>query len=193
MLQLFDIFKTIFNDAPENWQIGFQDSATPGFTGITDLHDTIFFYLIIICVGVFWVLMNVIYVFNSSKSSLVHKYLNHGTLLETIWTIMPALVLIAIAFPSFRLLYLMDFSLFYNIADVKLNFIGTFFLLNSVGTYQESKENIESKTKKIHKQKKKISDKSITKIKTNSTSIIPFGRRRIFSSVFKLRYNWYST
>jgi hypothetical protein len=106
---------------------------------------------------------------------------------------MPALVLIAIAFPSFRLLYLMDFSLFYNIADVKLNFIGTFFLLNSVGTYQESKENIESKTKKIHKQKKKISDKSITKIKTNSTSIIPFGRRRIFSSVFKLRYNWYST
>lgn len=126
MLQLFAIFKTIFNDAPENWQIGFQDSATPGFTGITDLHDTIFFYLIIICVGVFWVLINVIYVFNSSKSSLIHKYLNHGTLLETIWTIMPALVLIAIAFPSFRLLYLLDFNSFYNIADVKLNFIGTF-------------------------------------------------------------------
>jgi len=108
MLQLFSIFSIIFNDAPENWQLGFQDSATPGFTGITDLHDNIFFYLIIISVGVFWVLANVMYIFNSSKSSLVHKYLNHGTLIEFIWTILPAFVLIAIAFPSFRLLYLLD-------------------------------------------------------------------------------------
>lgn len=37
--------------------------------------------------------------------------MNHGTLLETVWTILPAFVLIAIAFPSFRLLYLMDMPL----------------------------------------------------------------------------------
>jgi len=80
MFELFSMFNTIYNDAPENWQYGFQDAAAPGFTGITDLHDTIFFYLVIICVGVFWILINVIYNFNSSKLSLVHKYLNHGTL-----------------------------------------------------------------------------------------------------------------
>lgn len=80
MLQIFSIFNTIFNDAPENWQLGFQDSATPGFSGIIELHDTIFFYLIVISVGVFWVLGNLMYTFNSSRSSLVHKYLNHGTL-----------------------------------------------------------------------------------------------------------------
>lgn len=108
MFQIFTIFNTIFNDAPQNWQYGFQDSATPGFSGIIELHDTIFFYLIVICVGVFWVLGNIIYTFNSSRSSLVHKYLNHGTLIETVWTILPALILIAIAFPSFRLLYLLD-------------------------------------------------------------------------------------
>jgi len=34
--------------------------------------------------------------------------LNHGTLIELIWTVGPALVLVAIAFPSFKLLYLMD-------------------------------------------------------------------------------------
>lgn len=73
------MFNTIFNDAPQNWQTGFQDPATPGFTGIIELHDTIFFYLIIICVGVFWVFGNVIFHFNSTNSSLVHKYLNHGT------------------------------------------------------------------------------------------------------------------
>ena len=80
MFELFSMFNTIYNDAPENWQYGFQDAAAPGFTGITDLHDTIFFYLVIICVGVFWILINVIYNFNSSKLSLVHKYLNHCTL-----------------------------------------------------------------------------------------------------------------
>ena len=48
------------------------------------------------------------YHFNYKKNPIIHKYLNHGTLIELIWTITPALVLIAIAFPSFRLLYLLD-------------------------------------------------------------------------------------
>ena len=108
MLQNISIFNTIFNDAPQPWQLGFQDSAAPGFTGIVELHNTIFFFLVVICVGVFWVLGSIIYYYNSRKSPIVHKYLNHGTLIELIWTITPALVLIAIAFPSFRLLYLLD-------------------------------------------------------------------------------------
>ena len=108
MLQNFSIFQTIFNDAPQPWQIGFQDSAAPGFTGIVELHNTIFFYLVVISVGVFWVLGSIIYYYNYKKSPIVHKYLNHGTLLELIWTITPAFILIAIAFPSFRLLYLLD-------------------------------------------------------------------------------------
>ena len=105
---MFNLFNTIYNDAPQPWQIGFQDSAAPGFTGIVELHNTIFFYLVVICVGVFWVLFSIIYYYNTNNSPIVHKYLNHGTLLELIWTISPAFILIAIAFPSFRLLYLLD-------------------------------------------------------------------------------------
>ena len=108
MLNLFSIFNTIYNDAPQPWQIGFQDSAAPGFTGIVELHNTIFFYLVVICVGVFWVLGSIMYYFNTKNSPIIHKYLNHGTLIELIWTITPAFILIAIAFPSFRLLYLLD-------------------------------------------------------------------------------------
>jgi cytochrome c oxidase subunit 2 len=108
MFNNFSIFTTIFNDAPQPFQIGFQDSAAPGFTGIVELHNTIFFYLVLISVAVFWVQASIIYYFNSSKSGIVHKYLNHGTLLELIWTVSPAFILIAIAFPSFRLLYLLD-------------------------------------------------------------------------------------
>ena len=96
---MLHIFNTIFNDAPQPWQIGFQDSAAPGLTGIVELHNTIFFYLVVIFVGVFWVLSSIIYYYNSKKSPIVHKYLNHGTLIELIWTITPALILIAIAFP----------------------------------------------------------------------------------------------
>ena len=103
-----NIFNIIKNDSPEPWQIGFQDSAAPGFEGIIDLHDSIFFYLVVISIGVFWVLASVMMNFSQKNSPIVYKYSNHGTLIELIWTITPALVLIAIAFPSFRLLYMLD-------------------------------------------------------------------------------------
>src|SRR6266403_2509512 len=102
------IFNTIYNDAPQPWQLGFQDSAAPGFTGLVTLHNTIGFYLIVICFAVAWALFSTVYYYSSKNNPIAHKYLTHGTFLELIWTITPALILIAIAFPSFRLLYLMD-------------------------------------------------------------------------------------
>ena len=96
-------FKTkIQNDAAYPWQLGFQDGATPSFEGIVELHDSIFFYLIVISSLVFWMLGSVLINFNSSRAQIVHKYHNHGTLIELVWTLTPALLLIAIAFPSFN-------------------------------------------------------------------------------------------
>ena len=96
---LFYLFESliIHNDAPEPWTLGFQDGVSPGFSGIVELHNTIFFYLVVICVGVFCALGSIIFYYNINKSPIVHKYLNHGKLIELIWTITPALVLIAIA------------------------------------------------------------------------------------------------
>lgn len=102
------ILSPVFNDAPEPMQLGFQDGASPGFSGIVDLHDSIFFYLILISVGVFWILGSVLITFNIKNSPITYKYSNHGTLIELIWTISPAFILIAIAFPSFKLLYMLD-------------------------------------------------------------------------------------
>lgn len=99
---------TVFNDAPEPYQVGFQDGASPGFQGIVDLHDSIFFYLVVISVGVFWILGSVILNFSFKNSPITYKYANHGTLIELVWTITPAFILIAIAFPSFKLLYMLD-------------------------------------------------------------------------------------
>ena len=98
----------IFNDAPEPWTLSFQDGVSPGYYGIVDLHDNIFFYLVVIAILVFWVLGSTIFYFNSDKSKITYKYLVHGTLIEVLWTIFPAIVLLAIAIPSFRLLYILD-------------------------------------------------------------------------------------
>ena len=78
------MFSPIFNDSPEPWQLGFQDSASPTHEGITELHDSIFFYLVVICFGVLWLLGSVISHFQVNKSGIVYKYANHGTLIELI-------------------------------------------------------------------------------------------------------------
>ena len=95
-------------DAPSAWGIYFQDSATPQMEGLIELHDNIMYYLVIILFAVGWILISIMKNYVSNKSPISHKYLNHGTLIELVWTITPAIVLILIAFPSFKLLYLMD-------------------------------------------------------------------------------------
>jgi LAGLIDADG DNA endonuclease family/Cytochrome C oxidase subunit II, transmembrane domain len=130
MLTFLSFLSVISNDLAQPWELGFQDDASPGFTGIVDLHNTIFFYLVIISIGVFWVLGSIIYYYKSSNSLIVHKYLNHGTLIELIWTITPALILIAIAFPSFRLLYLLD-----EVTSPTITIKVTGFLRNGLKSY----------------------------------------------------------
>ena len=95
-------------DAPRPWGIYFQDSATPQMEALVELHDNILFYLVIILFGVGWLLISIVKNYTNTESPISHKYLSHGTLIELIWTITPTLILILIAFPSFKLLYLMD-------------------------------------------------------------------------------------
>jgi len=94
-------------DAPEAWQIGFQDSATPVMQGIIDLHHDIFFFLVVVVVFVFWMLTRTLYHFHAKRNPVPEKII-HGTVIEIVWTILPSLILVCIAIPSFALLYSMD-------------------------------------------------------------------------------------
>lgn len=109
ILLLYFIYNTPINcDAPRAWGLYFQDSASPQMEALVELHDNIMYYLVGILFAVGWLQAAIIRNFESSKSPISNKYLNHGTLIELIWTITPALILVLIAFPSFKLLFLMD-------------------------------------------------------------------------------------
>jgi heme/copper-type cytochrome/quinol oxidase subunit 2 len=105
---LFIVSNEFLCDAPRAWGLYFQDSASPQMEALIELHDNIMYYLVAILFSVGWIQGAIIKNFDSAKSPISNKYLNHGTLIELIWTITPALILVLIAFPSFKLLYLMD-------------------------------------------------------------------------------------
>lgn len=101
-------FRNTHTDAPRPWGLYFQDSASPQMEALVELHNNILFYLVIILFGVGWLLIIIVRKYTTTESPISFKYSSHGTLIELIWTITPALILILIAFPSFKLLYLMD-------------------------------------------------------------------------------------
>jgi len=106
-LSLFSPF-TINFDAPESWQMLFQDPATPIMEKIIDLHHDILFFLIIVVVFVLWILVRIIALFDEDNTKTVRYAFEHHTLIEQIWTFIPAIILIVVAAPSFALLYTID-------------------------------------------------------------------------------------
>jgi len=93
-------------DTPRPWGLYFQDSASPQMEAIIELHNYIMYFLILTLVAVMWIMIMIFFKFTNNKFS--HMYLTHGTLIELIWTVSPALILVLIAFPSFKLLYITD-------------------------------------------------------------------------------------
>lgn len=94
-------------DAPEAWQLSFQDPATPVMQGLIDLHHDIFFIMIGIVLFVLWMSTRTLYHFHQSRNPIPEKII-HGTAIEIGWTVTPSLILVFIAIPSFALLYSLD-------------------------------------------------------------------------------------
>lgn len=94
-------------DTPESWQINIQDPATPVAEGLIAFHNYLMVFLIFIGAFVFWMLYQVIINFNETIHRIPKRF-THSSLLEIIWTILPAIMLLFIAIPSFTLLYALD-------------------------------------------------------------------------------------
>jgi cytochrome c oxidase subunit 2 len=114
----FLIKKIILCDVVEQWQLGFQDPATPVMEGIINFHHDLMYFLIIITIFVCWLLFRIIYLFNEKKNKISETFV-HGSTIEIVWTTIPALILLIIAIPSFALLYSMD-EIIYPIMTIKV-------------------------------------------------------------------------
>ena len=60
-------FQITFFDIVEQWQMGFQDSATPVMEGIITFHNDLMYFLIIIVIFVVWILFRIIFLFDEKK------------------------------------------------------------------------------------------------------------------------------
>lgn len=94
-------------DVAVPWQLGLQDPATPVAEGIIHFHHDLMFILIFVVVFVGWMMLRVLQHFTADKHPVADGVV-HGTVIEVVWTIIPALLLMVIAVPSFALLYSVD-------------------------------------------------------------------------------------
>ena len=95
-------------NGPEDWEIGFKPPATPVMEQLEKFHD--YFVLPIITVITVIVLGLLAYVMirYSARRNPVPSRTSHNSVIEMVWTIVPVLILVAIAIPSFKLMYYMD-------------------------------------------------------------------------------------
>jgi cytochrome c oxidase subunit 2 len=89
---------------PVPWQIGFQDSATPVMDELEWFHGYVMVIITIITLFVLGLLIAVIVKFNARANPVPSKT-THNTALEIAWTLIPILILVSIAVPSFKLLF----------------------------------------------------------------------------------------
>ncbi|QIB35016.1 cytochrome c oxidase subunit II [Ancylobacter pratisalsi] len=90
---------------PSPWQINLQGAASPVMESIHSFHTFLLVIIIGVVLLVLALLILVIVRFNE-KSNPVPSRTTHNTLIEVLWTVVPVLILVAIAIPSFRLLFL---------------------------------------------------------------------------------------
>nr|YP_010485147.1 cytochrome c oxidase subunit II [Hemidactylus ulii]UVW80928.1 cytochrome c oxidase subunit II [Hemidactylus ulii] len=83
-------------------QLGLQNAASPIMEELLHLHDHAMMVVFLISTFVLYTITLLI------TTTLTHTGTMHAQLMETVWTILPAIILILIALPSLRILYLMD-------------------------------------------------------------------------------------
>ena len=90
---------------PAPWEFKLQEAASPVMEDITSFHNFLTVLITIITLFVLALLVIVVVKFNS-KANPVPSRTTHNTLIEVAWTLIPVLILVGIAVPSFRLLFL---------------------------------------------------------------------------------------
>jgi cytochrome c oxidase subunit II len=94
-------------DRPTPWQIGMQAPATPVADMLQDLHTLILWIITLVVLLVMGLLAYVCVRFRA-KANPTPSRTSHNTVIEILWTVLPVVILLVIAVPSFKLLYFQE-------------------------------------------------------------------------------------
>nr|YP_009348816.1 cytochrome c oxidase subunit II [Macrhybopsis meeki]BAW88265.1 cytochrome c oxidase subunit II [Macrhybopsis meeki] len=83
-------------------QLGFQDAASPVMEELLHFHDHALMIVFLISTMVLYIIVAMV------STKLTNKYILDSQEIEIVWTVLPAVILVLIALPSLRILYLMD-------------------------------------------------------------------------------------
>jgi cytochrome c oxidase subunit 2 len=89
---------------PTNYETGFQAAASPVMEQIEDFHRLLVWIIVAVCLFVLGLLVWIVIKYRAGANAVPSK-VHHNTLLEVAWTLIPVIILVFIAVPSFRLLY----------------------------------------------------------------------------------------
>jgi len=110
---IFVILTTIYTTSvlanqPKEWQLGFQEAASQSMREIVNFHNNLLLPVIItISVFVLFLMIYTCIRFRASRNPIPSKT-THNFAVEILWTLIPCLILIVMAVPSFQILYKQD-------------------------------------------------------------------------------------
>jgi len=111
ILYIFLSYFVAFNayaNQPKDWQLGFQEAASSTMRDIVNFHDKLLLPIIIaISVFVLFLMVYACIRFRASRNPNPSKT-THNVAVEVLWTLIPCLILIVMAVPSFKILYKQD-------------------------------------------------------------------------------------
>jgi cytochrome c oxidase subunit II len=92
---------------PHDWQMNFPPAYTPLMEKVESLNDLLLIIISLICAFVAGLIIFAVWRFHASRNPTATTT-THNTVIEIAWTVLPILILVIIAIPSFRLLYYGD-------------------------------------------------------------------------------------
>ena len=102
------IVSEVFANQPKEWQLGFQNPASDSMRDIVSFHNNLLLPIIVaISVFVLFLMLYACVRFRASANPNPSKR-THNVTVEILWTLIPCLILIVMAVPSFKILYKQD-------------------------------------------------------------------------------------
>ena len=100
-------FDALAEGVARDWQLGLPQAASPTMEKIVDFHNLLLIVITLISIFVLALLLYVMFRFSEKRNPTPSKT-THNTTIEVLWTVVPVVILVVIAIPSFKLLYFAD-------------------------------------------------------------------------------------